>query len=102
MNMSSKEKLILVAALALTALGVWAEAVGAIRVALVALMGLVLGVTALQLVAIRRLSQREERLDRLEAKIDAVSRRVITESEALSRELGGRFEALAAEVRDAD
>jgi hypothetical protein len=85
-----------------TALGVWAEAVGAAHFALVALMGLVLGVTALQLLTIRRVALRKQQLDRLEAKIDAVSRRVITESEALSRELGGQFEALAAELRDTE
>ena len=100
MNLTRKERLILATALVLTALGVWAEMVGELRYALVVLMGLVLGVTALQLVAIRRVSKREERLDRLEAKIDALSRRVITESEGLSRELGGQLDALAAEVRD--
>jgi hypothetical protein len=100
MNMSRKEAVILVTALVVTALGGWAAAVGATRFALVVLLGLVLGVTALQLVAVRRVTLRQEQLDRLEAKLDAVSRRVITESEALSRELGGQFDALAAELRD--
>lgn len=100
--MNRKEKVILAAALVVTALGVWAEAVGAVRYALVALMGLVLGVTALQLIALRRVAMREDRLDRMEAKLDALARRLITESEALSRDLGGQFDALAAEVRDRD
>jgi hypothetical protein len=100
MKVSRKEMVILGCAGVVTTLGLWAEAAGAVRFALVALMGLVLGVTALQLWAIRRVALRERQLDRLEAKIDAVSRRVITESEALSRELGGQFEALAAELRE--
>jgi hypothetical protein len=102
MNLSRKEVLTLTAALALTALGIWAEVLGATRITLIALMGLALVVTVLQLVAIRRVSQREEKVEELETKIDVMSRRVITEAEALSRELGGKFDALAAEVRDTD
>jgi len=100
MKVSRKEMVILGSALVVTALGVWAAAAGAVRFAPVALMVLVLGVTALQLWTIRRVAIREQQLDRLEAKIDAASRRVITESEALSRELGGQFEALASELLD--
>ena len=100
MKLSRKEVVILATAVAVTALGGWAASVGATRFALVALMGLVLGVTAIQLVAIRRVTLRQEQLDRLEAKMDAVSRRVITEAEALSREWAAQFEALAAELRD--
>jgi hypothetical protein len=100
MNLTPKEKRAVVAAAVFIVVGVGAEALGVSSVALAALMGLILAVTALQMSAIRKIALREEELQRLEAKIDAISRRVVTESEVLSRELGGQIDGLAAELRN--
>jgi hypothetical protein len=70
--------------------------------ALAALILLVLLAIALQLQALRRIQLRQQSLDRLEQKLDVVARRVVTEAEATGRELGGRIDALAAELRRQD
>ena len=67
--------------------------------AFAALILLVLVTIALQLQALRRIEVRQQSLDRLEQKLDVVARRVVTEAEATGRELGGRIDDLAAELR---
>ena len=60
---------------------------------------LLLLTVALQLQALRHTALRQQSLDRLEQKLDVVARRVVTEAEATGRELGGRIDDLAVELR---
>lgn len=102
MKVTPKEALAGLVIAVLAGAGIWAEVAGDSSVAVVALLILMSGVAALQLVVLRRVALREKRLSRIEEKLDVLSRRVITEAEASSREILGRIDALAAETRRTD
>jgi hypothetical protein len=99
MNLVGRKGLIAVVATVVAAAGIGAALAERFDLALAALTLLVLVAIALQLQALRRIDLRQRSLDRLEQKLDVVSRRVVTESEATGRELGGRIDELAAELR---
>lgn len=99
MNLVGRKGLIAVVATVVAAAGIGAALTERFDLALAALTLLVLVAIALQLQALRRIDLRQRSLDRLEQKLDVVSRRVVTESEATGRELGGRIDELAAELR---
>jgi len=99
MKLARRKVLIAGAATVVAAAGLGAAFTGFTAVALAALILLVLLTIALQLQALRRIELRQQSLDRLEQKLDTVARRVVTEAEATGRELGGRIDELAAELR---
>lgn len=99
MNLAGRKVLIAGAATLVAAAGLGAAFTGFTDGALAALILLVLLAIALQLQALRRIELRQQSLDRLEQKLDVVARRVVTEAEATGRELGGRLDDLAAELR---
>jgi hypothetical protein len=99
MKKARRKVLIASAATVLAAVGLGAAFTGFTEYALAALILLVLLTIALQLQALRRVELRQQGLDRLEQKLDAVARRVVTEAQAAGRELGGRIDELAAELR---
>lgn len=99
MKLARRKMLIAVAATAIAAAGVVSAFVGVPEGALAALIVLALLVVALQLQALRRIDLRQRSLDRLEQKLDVVARRVVTEAGATGRELGGRIDGLAEELR---
>ncbi len=99
MNLVGRKALIAVVATLVAVAGIGAALIGRRDLALAVLTLLVLVAIALQLQALRRIDLRQRSLDRLEQKLDVVSRRVVTESEATGRELGGRIDELAAELR---
>ena len=98
-KLARRKILIASAAAVVAAAGLGAAFTGFTEYALAALILLVLLSVALQLQALRRVELRQQSLDHLEQKLDVVARRVVTESEAAGRELGGRIDALAAELR---
>ena len=102
MKLAGRKVLIAGAATVVATAGVVSAFVDFIEGALAALILLVLLAIALQLQALRRIQLRQQSLDRLEQKLDVVARRVVTEAEATGRELGGRIDALAAELRRQD
>ena len=102
MKLAGRKVLIAGAATVAAAAGVVSAFVDFIEGALAALILLVLLAIALQLQALRRIQLRQQSLDRLEQKLDVVARRVVTEAEATGRELGGRIDGLAAELRRQD
>jgi hypothetical protein len=87
------------AATVVAAAGIGSAFSGFVEGAFAALILLVLLTLALQVQALRRIEVRQQSLDRLEQKLDVVARRVVTEAEATGRELGGRIDDLAAELR---
>jgi hypothetical protein len=99
MKLARRKVLIAAAATVVAAAGLGAAFTGFTGGALAALILLVLLAIALQLQALRRIDLRQRSLDRLEQKLDVVARRVVTEAEATGRELGGRLDDLAAELR---
>jgi len=99
MKLARRKVLIGGAATVVAAAGLGAAFTGFTECALAALILLVLLTIALQLQALRRVELRQQSLDRLEQKLDVVARRVVTEAEATGRELGGRIDELAAELR---
>jgi len=99
MTLARRKVLIAGAATVIAAAGIASAFTGFIEGALAALILLVLLTIALQLQALRRVQLRQQSLDRLEQKLDVVARRVVTESEATGRELGGRIDELSAELR---
>jgi len=99
MKLARRKVLVAGAAAVVAAAGLGAAFTGFIAGALAALILLALLAIALQLQALRRVELRQQSLDRLEQKLDAVARRVVTEAEATGRELGGRIDDLAAEFR---
>ncbi|HJR89950.1 MAG TPA: hypothetical protein VJ782_07340 [Aeromicrobium sp.] len=99
MKLARRKVLIAAAATVVAAAGIGSALVGLIEGALTAVILLVLLTIALQLQALRRVELRQQSLDRVEQKLDAVARRVVTEAEATGRELGGRIDDLSAELR---
>jgi len=99
MKLARRKVLIAGAAAVVAAAGLGAAFTGFIEGTLAALIVLVLLAIALQLQALRRIELRQRGLDRLEQKLDVVARRVVTEAEATGRELGGRLDELAADLR---
>jgi hypothetical protein len=99
MKLARRKVLIAGAATVVAAAGIGAAFAGCTAAALAALFLLVLATIALQLQALRRVELRQQSLDRLEQKLDVLARRVVTEAEATGRELGGRIDELAAELR---
>ena len=99
MKLARRKVLIAGAAAAVAVAGLGAAFTGFIEGTLAALIVLVLLAIALQLQALRRIELRQRSLDRLEQKLDVVARRVVTEAEATARELGGRLDELAADLR---
>jgi hypothetical protein len=99
MKLARRKVLVAGTAAVVAAAGLGAAFTGFIAGALAALILLALLAIALQLQALRRVELRQQSLDRLEQKLDAVARRVVTEAEATGRELGGRIDDLAAELR---
>ena len=99
MKLARRKVLIGGGAAVVAAAGLGAAFTGFAEWALAALMLLVLLTIALQLQALRRVEVRQQSLDRLEQKLDVVARRVVSEAEATGRELGGRIDELAAELR---
>jgi|EndMetStandDraft_3_1072993.scaffolds.fasta_scaffold1076039_2 hypothetical protein len=99
MKLARRKVLIAGAATLVAAAGIGAALTGAIEGALAALILLVLVAIALELQALRRIDLRQQSLDRLEQKLDAVARRVVIEAEATGRELGGRIDDLSNELR---
>src|SRR5690242_341433 len=99
MKLARRKVLVAGAAAVVAAAGLGAAFTGFIAGALAALILLALLAIAVQLQALRRVELRQQSLDRLEQKLDAVARRVVTEAEATGRELGGRIDDLAAELR---
>jgi hypothetical protein len=99
MTLARRKVLIAGAATVVAAAGLGAVFTGFATYALAAVILLVLLAIALQLEALRRVELRQQSLDRLEQKLDAVARRVVTEAEATGRELAGRIDDLAAEIR---
>lgn len=87
------------AASVVAAAGIVAVATGFSDLAVIALILLALLIVLLQLQALRKVELRQKGLDRMEQKLDVVARRVVTEAEATGRELGGRIDGLAAELR---
>ena len=102
MKLARRKVLTAGAASVVAAAGIGSAFAGFIEGALAALILLVLLTIVLQLQALRRVQLRQQSLDRLEQKLDVVARRVVTEAEATGRELGGRIDELAAEVRRHD
>jgi Flp pilus assembly protein TadB len=102
MKLARRKMLIAVAATVIAAAGVVSAFAGVPEGALAALIVLALLVVALQLQALRRIDLRQRSLDRLEQKLDVVARRVVTEAEATGRELGGRIDGLAEELRQSN
>ena len=99
MKLVRGKALIAGAATVVAAAGIGSAFSGSIESAIAAVILLVLLTVALQLQALRRIEVRQRSLDRLEQKLDVVARRVVTEAEATGRELGGRLDDLAAELR---
>jgi len=99
MKLARRKVLIAGAATVVAAVGLGAAFAGFTACALAALILLVLLTIVLQLQGLRRIELRQQSLDRLEKKLDVVARRVVTEAEATGRELGGRIDELAAELR---
>ena len=102
MKLGPRKTLIAGAAILVAAAGIGTALAGFLAGALAALILLVLVTIVLQLQALERVQLRQRNLDRLEQKLDVVARRVVTEAEATARELTGRFDDLAAEVRRSD
>jgi hypothetical protein len=99
MKLVRGKALIAGAATVVTAAGIGSAFAGFIEGAIAAVTLLVLLTVALQLQVLRRIEVRQRSLDRIEQKLDVVARRVVTEAEATGRELGGRIDDLAAELR---
>ena len=99
MKLSGRRVVIVGAAGLVAAAGVAAAFLEFLAGAITALILLALLMIALQLQALHRVQLRQQSLDRLEQKLDVVARRVVTEAEATGRELGGRIDGLAAELR---
>lgn len=99
MNLAGRKMLIASAATVVAVAGMASAFTGHTEGAFAALLLLVFLTIALQLQALRRVELRQRGLDRIEQKLDAVARRVVTESEATGHELGARIDDLAAEVR---
>lgn len=94
-----RKALIAGAAMVVAAAGIGSAFAGSIEGAIVSVILLLLLTVALQLQALRRITLRQQSLDRLEQKLDVVARRVVAEAEATGRELGGRIDDLAVELR---
>jgi uncharacterized membrane protein YfcA len=90
MKVAPREALILAISGLLAVVAGWAARVGSEAGVAIALAALVLVVIALQLWVLRRIALRQQSLDRIEQKLDVVSRRVVTESEALAAEIRRR------------
>jgi hypothetical protein len=99
MKLLRRKALIAGAAMVVAAAGIGSAFTGFIEGALASVILLLLLTVALQLQALRHIALRQQSLDRLEQKLDVVARRVVTEAEATGRELGGRIDDLAAELR---
>jgi hypothetical protein len=102
MKLARRKMLIAAAATVVAAAGVASAFAGFSDGSLAALIVLALLVVALQLQALRRIDLRQRSLDRLEQKLDVVARRVVTEAEATGRELGGRIDELAEQLRQSN
>jgi hypothetical protein len=102
MKLARRKVLIVGAATVVAAAGIGSAFTGFIEGALTAVILLALVAIALQLQVLRRVQLRQQSLDRLEQKLDVVARRVVTEAEATGRELGGRIDGLAADLRRQD
>ena len=99
MSFGRRELLVAAAATVVTMAGLVALALGSVHLALAALLVLLLGSVLLQVLSLRHVALRQKSLDRVEQKLDAVARRVVTESEATGRELSGQIDALRQELR---
>lgn len=99
MKLARPKGLLAGAACVVAAVGIGATFLDVVAGALSALILLVVLTIALQLQALRRIEVRQASLDRLEQKLDVVARRVVSEAEATGRELGGRIDELAEELR---
>jgi len=99
MKLGRRMALIAGAATVAAAAGIGSAFSGFIEGALASVILLLLLTVALQLQALRLIALRQQSFDRLEQKLDVVARRVVTEAEATGRELGGRIDDLAAELR---
>jgi len=102
MTLARRKVVIAGAATLVAAAGIGSAFCGFVNGAFAALILLVLLTVVLQLQVLRRIDLRQQSLDRLEQKLDVVARRVVTEAEATGRELGGRIDDLAAELRRQD
>ncbi|MFL6090027.1 MAG: hypothetical protein ACJ71Z_07795 [Aeromicrobium sp.] len=99
MKLSAREALIAVTSGLIALAGALAARAGSVAGAVVALTVLAMVAILLQLWVLRRVALRQQSLDRIEQKLDVVARRVVTESEATTRELGERLDGLAKEIR---
>jgi hypothetical protein len=99
MKLARRKVLIAGAAMLVAAAGLGAAFTGYTAGSLAAVILLVLLTIVLQLQALRRIDLRQQSLDRLEQKLDTVARRVVTEAEGTMRELGGRLDDVAEELR---
>ena len=99
MKLARRKVLIAGAATVVGAAGLVAAFTGFTTYALAVVILLLLLTIALQLQALRRVELRQQNLDRLEQKLDTVARRVVTEAEGTVRELGGRLDGVAEELR---
>lgn len=100
MKLGPKEVLVALVSVALALGGGWAIMIDSARGALAALLGLALMCVALLIMALRRVAMRQALLHRIENKIDSLARRVVTESEASTRELSGHIDELARQARE--
>ncbi len=99
MKLARPKGLLAGVACVVAAVGIGAAFLDVVAGALSALILLVVLTIALQLQALRRIEVRQASLDRLEQKLDVVARRVVSEAEATGRDLGGRIDELAEELR---
>ena len=100
MELTPRERLAAGGAAALGIALVLASVFGTWRLSFLLLGALVAWGGAVTMVALRRQDRiRRKALDRLERKVDNLALRVVTESEAMHRELGGLLEDLGAAVR---
>ncbi len=101
MNLTRKEKLAAAAAAALAAGLVLALVLDSWRWSVGLLGALVLLVGAVVMLALRRQDTiRTGHLDRIERKVDNLALRVVTESQAMHRELGGLIEELGSTLHN--
>lgn len=87
MDLTSNQRVILFVACLLAVAGTVAAAVGLVWVGVGAVSVIATLIVGLQLRALRRIDLRRERLEHMERELDIVSRRVISETEAILAEI---------------